>query len=646
MVDAALTALTLLADPFRFLMLMIGVLAGTIIGMLPGLGGVAAVSILLPFIYALDPYSGLAMLLGALGVVYTADTITSVLVGTPGSPASAPTAIEGFAMAKRGEAGRALGAAFLASMIGGLVGTFVLTLAIPVAGPLVLALGTPELLMLAILGLVYASGLIGTSPAKGLASGALGLLLGTIGVAPAAAELRYTFGQAYLLEGLSLVVVALGFFGIAEVMGMLGRGGAISESRFKLSGWATGARDVLVNWTVAIKGALIGVVAGLIPAVGANASTWIAYGHAVSTAKDKSRVGKGEPRGIVASEGANNATVTADLVPTMLFGVPGGPAAAIFLGALFVYGYYPGPRFIQMNQDLMFLIIWTCALAAVIGAALCFLLSPFIARLTKVQFGLIAAPLLIVMLLGAYDSTKTYLDFVVLVMFGIVGWAMKEADWPRAPLLVGFVLSDPLERNFWLANQIHGWSWLGRPVVIGLLLVLALPVVWKLVKALRARLAARSDAGPAAADRPAFRLAWRRPDLQLLLILGGAALFAYAIVSAMGFRADSRLVPLLAAIPGLVFCLAALIGWLRQPAPDIEQADKVVARNALLQLAFLAVAVALIPLVGFLAAIGSYMAVMLVTTTSLRWLVLPYAAGVCALGWGLAKIINLRLPWF
>lgn len=646
MVDAALTALTLLADPFRFLMLMVGVLAGTVIGMLPGLGGVAAVSILLPFIYALDPYSGLAMLLGALGVVYTADTITSVLVGTPGSPASAPTAIEGFAMAKRGEAGRALGAAFLASMIGGLVGTFVLTLAIPVAGPLVLALGTPELLMLAILGLVYASGLIGTSPAKGLASGALGLLLGTIGVAPAAAELRYTFGQAYLLEGLSLVVVALGFFGIAEVMGMLGRGGAISESRFKLSGWAIGARDVLVNWTVAIKGALIGVVAGLIPAVGANASTWIAYGHAVSTAKDKSRVGKGEPRGIVASEGANNATVTADLVPTMLFGVPGGPAAAIFLGALFVYGYYPGPRFIQMNQDLMFLIIWTCALAAVIGAALCFLLSPFIARLTKVQFGLIAAPLLIVMLLGAYDSTKTYLDFVVLVMFGIVGWAMKEADWPRAPLLVGFVLSDPLERNFWLANQIHGWSWLGRPVVIGLLLVLALPVVWKLVKALRTRLAAQSEAGPTAADRPAFRLAWRRPDLQLLLILGGAALFAYAIVSAMGFRADSRLVPLLAAIPGLAFCLAALIGWLRQPAPDIEQADTVVARNALLQLAFLAVAVALIPLVGFLAAIGSYMAVMLVTTTSLRWLVLPYAAGVCALGWGLAKIINLRLPWF
>ena len=143
MADAALAALVALADPFRLLMLFTGLMAGALIGMLPGLGGIAAVSILLPFIYGMDPYSGLAMLLGALGVVYTADTITSVLVGTPGSPASAPTAIEGFAMAQQGEAGRALSAAFLSSMIGGLTGAVVLTLAIPIAGPLVLALGTP-----------------------------------------------------------------------------------------------------------------------------------------------------------------------------------------------------------------------------------------------------------------------------------------------------------------------------------------------------------------------------------------------------------------------------------------------------------------------------------------------------------------------
>jgi TctA family transporter len=236
MLEAAGSALVALADPFRLMMLFVGIITGGIIGMLPGLGGVAAVSILLPFVYKLEPLAGLAMLLGALGVVYTADTITSVLVGTPGSPASGPTAIEGFAMARRGEAGRALGGSFLASMLGGLLGVVMLTLAIPIAGPLVLAFGTPELLMLAIVGLAYASGLVGKSPIKGILAGAFGLFLGTVGAAPAEAELRYTFGNPYLLDGFSLAIVALGFFGVAEVVTMLGEGGSISQTRFKITG--------------------------------------------------------------------------------------------------------------------------------------------------------------------------------------------------------------------------------------------------------------------------------------------------------------------------------------------------------------------------------------------------------------------------
>lgn len=646
MLDAALSALVLLADPFRLLMLFVGMLAGAVIGMLPGLGGVAAVSILLPFIYGLDPYSGLAMLLGALGVVYTSDTITAVLVGTPGSPASAPTAIEGFPMAQRGEAGRALSAAFLSSMIGGLIGAMVLTLAIPVAGPLVLALGTPELLMLAVVGLSYASGLVGKDPAKGIASGALGLLLGMVGVAPAAAELRYTFGQAYLLEGLSLVVVALGFFGIAEVVAMLGRGGAISQHRFKLTGWSIGARDVLHNWALVIKGSLIGVIVGIIPAVGANASTWISYGHAIATTRDKSRVGKGEIRGIVASEGANNATVAADLVPTMLFGVPGGPAAAIFLGALFVYGFYPGPRFIQTHPDVMFLIIWSTAIAAITGAAFCFFISPYIARITRLDFGLIAAPLLVVMMLGAFEATQVYADFVVLLIFGAIGWLMKQGDWPRAPLLVGFVLSDPIERNFWLTNQLHGWTWLGRPIVIALALLVLAPFAIAGVRRLRRGAAegppeqlpaASSSGAEPAGSVPAQALP--RFDLNLLFALTATAVFAYALWVAFEFRPDSRLGPMLAAIPGLVASLAVLGrrlagggSWGRWPN-----------RSECVHFLLLVVTVAAIGYVGFLPAIAVYLTILLMISTRLRIGAVAYAAGLVGLAYGIIQLLDIRL---
>ena len=641
--EAAGTALIALLDPFRMLMLFVGLLAGGIIGMLPGLGGIGAVSILLPFVFKLDALSGLAMLLGACGVVYTSDTIAAVLFGTPTSASSGPTAIEGFAMARRGEAGRALGGAFLASTIGGLVGAAVLTLAIPVAGPLVLALGSAELLMLAVVGLAYASGLVGDSPAKGILSGAFGLLLGTIGVAPAAPELRFTFGFAYLLDGPALTILALGVFGVAEAMVMLGEGGAIAQTRFKLTGWLDGARDVARHWWAVIMGTFIGVIVGIIPAIGASASTWIAYAQAVSSSKDRSMVGKGDARSMLAAEGANNATITTDLVPTLLFGVPGGPAAAVFLGALFVYGYYPGPRFVQMNLDVMFLIVWSSAIAAVAGAALCFAVSPWIARITRLEFALVAAPLVVIMLLGAFETKKQVLDFVQLGAFGVLGWLMKRAHWPRAPLLVGFVLSEPIERNFWLAYQLHGWSWLSRPIVLGLIVVIVIHIFLTVrrARAIRADPAmARQASFIAEPDAPAAAAASGRFDLGLLLALGAAVAFAAAIVVSFDYREDSRLVPLLAAVPGLACALVLLAAYLRGRATHFAWPP----RGDLVQIGLFLALIAAIPVVGFFPAIASYVLVLLATRTSLRLMMLPYAAAIVAAAFGLARVLNMALP--
>jgi len=574
MIENAITALEALFDPLRLLALFAGMMVGMVFGMLPGLGGVAAVSILLPFIYYLDDYSALAMLLGAISVVYTSDTITSVLIGAPGSPASAPTAIEGHALAKQGQAARALGVGFLASMVGGLTGAAILFFAIPVAGPIVLLLSTPELFMFALVGLFFASSMIGKDLAKGLAAACLGVLLGVVGPAQAAADFRFTFGQVYLLDGLSLTIVALGLFGVAEVISMLASGGGISHGRVPVTKWGEGFKDFWrAKWLV-IRAAIIGVFGGFVPAVGASASTWVAYGHAIRSTKDKSRFGKGEIRGIAASEGANNATVISDLVPTLLFSVPGGPAAAIFLGALFSFGYYPGPRMITQNPDLMFLFVWSVALTSIVGAALCFAITPALARLTRIPFAIIATPLILIMVVGAYQSTSTMGDVFMLFTLGGLGWLMKHGGWPRAPALVGFVLSGPMEQYFWLTNQIHGWSWLTRPGVLIIASFIAVPMLIAAVKRFyqwytkTSSGSSSADIAPEVEEKPGSEASY---GISLILALIVTVMFGVALYLTFTFNPASRLMPLLTIVPGLPLACWLLIRGFREYRNDFAR---------------------------------------------------------------------------
>ncbi len=649
MLAAAIDAFALLLEPLRLLALFGGMIAGLVIGMLPGLGGVAAASILLPFVYALDQYSGLAMLLGAISVVYTSDTITSVLVGTPGSPASAPTAIEGYALAKSGRAAEAMGVAFIASAIGGVSGVILLTLVLPIARPLVLLFGTAELFMLALVGLFYASSLVGGSRVTGLASGALGLALGTIGPAPAAAEFRFTFGQAYLLDGLSLVVLALGMFGIAEVISMLAFGGGIAREPIKLVGWYDGFRDALEHRWLILRGSLIGVTAGMIPAVGATASTWVAYAHAARSAKGRSQFGYGDVRGIAAAEGANNATVVADLVPTMLFSVPGGPAAAIFLGALYIYGYYPGPRFVIDHPDVMFVIIWSCAIGSVGGAVVCFLLTPWIARLTAIRFAIIAAPLLLVMVLGSYQATNHIGDLFVLLLLGFLGWSMKHGGWPRAPALVGFVLAKPMEQNFWLAMQLHDWAWLGRPAVLAISLLIVLPLGIQFARWLHEAYRVNRDTtarAPGATIAPPRAQETTAPTVSLGLSALLSVVFACALFQALGFLPDARLLPLLAIVPGLALaCIAtvtvALPFWRREKALKLGAEI----RAELIQFGLLVLYISGVWMVGFVLATSVYLLGILLGLARMRPIgAVVYGAILLTAAYELAILMNMRLP--
>ncbi|MFE7223984.1 tripartite tricarboxylate transporter permease [Nocardioides sp. NPDC057577] len=568
MTDAAFSALASLADPSLLMMLAVGVVAGLVIGLIPGLGGTGAVAILLPITFGMDPEPALAMLIGALAVVHTSDTVAAVLLGAPGSASASVTMLDGYSMARQGQAKRALSLAFLSSMAGGLIGAVGLTLAIPLARPLVLSFGSPELFMLTILGVSLAAVLSRGNVVKGLTAGLLGLLLGLVGTSPTTAEERFSFGSLFLSDGISLVAVALGVFGLAEIASRVGQR-RVTEKPVELSGgWGSGIREWITHWTHVIRGALIGIWAGVLPGVGATAGTWLAYGQAVATAKDKRKFGKGDPRGIVGPESANNSVEAGDLIPTFLFGIPGGVPSAMLLGMLLTYGIQPGPAIVTDHLDLMYLIVWAFAIASVAGAFLCFLATGSLAKLTKVPFAVLGPGLLVVMLLGAFQEGGQLGDLWVMVALGVVGFFLKATGMPRAPFLIGFVLAIPMERYYYLTASLYdGASWVTRPGVLVFAALLVVPVLWALLKRLRRAAGAvddghrdehESDEGDEG-DLDDLEGSLARTPWSLAVAVIALLVFAGALWVSGSFSAEASLMPRLVALGGLV--AAGVLTW-------------------------------------------------------------------------------------
>ena len=562
MTESALAALQSLADPSLLLMLGAGVVAGLVMGLIPGLGGTGAVAILLPVTFGMDPAPALALLIGALAVVHTSDTVSAVLLGAPGSASASVTMLDGYAMARAGQAKRALSLAFLSSMAGGLIGAVGLTLAIPLARPMVLSFGSPELFMLTVLGVSLAAVLSRKHVAKGLAAGFLGLLLGLVGMSPTTAEARFTFDSLFLVDGLSLVAVALGVFGLAEIASRVGQRQVDEEPVQLTGGWLSGIREWLTHWSQVVRGALIGIWAGVLPGVGATAGTWLAYGQAVATSKDKTKFGKGDPRGIVGPESANNSVEAGDLIPTFLFGIPGGVPSAMLLGMLLTYGIQPGPSIVSEHLDLMYVIIWSFAIASVLGAFLCFLASPSLARLTKVPFAVLGPGLLVVMLLCAFQEGGHVGDLWVMVLLGIAGWLLKGTGFPRAPFLIGFVLAIPMERYYYLTTSLYdGTGWMLRPGVLVFAAILVAPVVWALVKRLRSTRASADEGHrheEPAAEGDEFEGSLAGTRWSVGVALGALAVFVGALVMSSSFSEEARLMPRLVTVGGLLTCLVLL----------------------------------------------------------------------------------------
>jgi TctA family transporter len=453
---------------------------GLALGAIPGLGGLVGLAILLPFTYTMDAFAALAIMIGLIAVTTTSDTIPSVLFSVPGTTGSQATILDGHPMARRGEAGRAFGAAYMASMMGGIFGAFVLALSVPILRPLVLILGSPEFFMMGILGISMVAVLSGRATVKGLIAGAIGLGIGMIGVDPQTGALRWTFGQLYLWDGIPLVPVTLGIFAIPEIVDLAIKGTRIADvPQQSIHGAWSGIRDAWRHSFLVVRSSVIGVWVGAIPGLGVSVVDWFAYGHAVQTEKGATEsFGKGDVRGVIAPEAANNAKEGGSLIPTIAFGIPGSASMALLLAALLIHGISPGPDMITKNLDLTYTMIWSLALANVLGTSICLMLTPVLAQVARARIHLLAPLVIAVVFLAAFQASVQFGDIIALLFFSILGWFMKRFGWPRPPVILGLVLSKIIENYLYISVGAYGLTWLYRPLVLLIMLITAVSLVF------------------------------------------------------------------------------------------------------------------------------------------------------------------------
>lgn len=469
-----------------FLYMLVGILFGMFIGFVPGLGGNFVLAILLPFVFGMDPRTALAFLLGAHAVVVTGGSLSSILFGTPGSGPNAATVFDGYPMAQRGEGARAMGISLTASAAGGVFGALVLALLIPVLRPLVLAFAPPEFFMMAVLGITFIA-LVGTgSMLKSLVTGGLGVMLSFVGQELSTGTLRYTFGQLYLWQGIPLIPSVIGLFALAEMIELAVHGGSIVHKGLEAKGSPfEGMRDVVRHWGLFLRSSAIGTLIGIVPGLGGEVANFVAYGQAVQTSKDRSRFGQGAPEGVIAPEAANNAKEGGALVPTLAFGIPGSSSMAILLGAFYMLGLEPGPKMLTVNLDIVFLLVWTVAVANVIGGILGFSVAKKISRVTMVRGSLMVPVIFVVSLFGAFATNNSMGDILVATAFGILGYFMKKHNYSRATMIIGLVLGRIMEKNLILSMELYGWTMFRRPLTLAMVVLTLMTVFYPFYQSLR-----------------------------------------------------------------------------------------------------------------------------------------------------------------
>jgi putative tricarboxylic transport membrane protein len=490
--------------PYNLGIAVIGIVLGTIIGVLPGLGGANGVAILLPVTFTMPPTSAIILLTCIYWGALFGGAITSILFNIPGEPWSVATTFDGHPLAKQGRGGQALTAAFTSSFVGALFAILLVTFFAGPLAELALKFGPPEFFAIQLLTFSAFVGLGGGNPAKTLASIFIGFILAAVGLDIITGQLRLTFGSVELMRGFSFIVAVIGLFGIGEILltveeGLQFRG---EKARIGVKEMLVTWRELLLYWPTFLRGALIGFWMGFKPG-GATPASFMSYGFAKRWAKHPEQFGKGALEGVVAPETAAHAAGVAALLPMIVLGIPGSPTAAVMLGGLLIWGLQPGPTLFTDKPDFVWGLIASMYTGNVIGVIMVLAFVPAFAAILRIPFAVLTPLIVVVCAIGAYAGSNALLDVWYMLIFGVIGYAFRKLDYPLAPMVLALVLGDMAEtavRQSLIMSQgnpaVFFWSPIAAVITALALFLFIMPVLtpwWRRLRGVPGSAVARPE---------------------------------------------------------------------------------------------------------------------------------------------------------
>ena len=461
MIESTITGLQLLFTPTGVVFLILGVVIGLIFGVIPGLGGTTAIALLMPLTYSIEPHHAMALVGGIMGAVSAGGSISAILINTPGTAPNAATCFDGYPLAQQGKAGLAIGAAAMASTVGGLLGVVILVAVMPLAKAIVLMFGPPEYFMLALMGLAAIALSTGGQFLRGLIAGAIGLMLAFVGYDSVGGTVRFTFGSDYLWDGIPLVPTLTGLFAISEMIALSVSGGTISKESqtTRITGVMEGVWSVFVHWKTLLQGSAIGTIIGAIPGLGGTVAAFISYTAAMQISKHPETFGKGNIEGVIGPEAANNAKDGGALIPTLAFGIPGSAEMAVFLGVLVLHGVEPGPMLLIKHEGVIFSLILALSLSCIVATIITLMITRPLAMITLVDVHILVPAVVAVSLVGVYVLQERMGDVVLAALFGAIGYLMIRFRYPRVTLVIALILGELAERSYHQSLNMANGDW-------------------------------------------------------------------------------------------------------------------------------------------------------------------------------------------
>ncbi|WP_375552288.1 tripartite tricarboxylate transporter permease [Rhodophyticola porphyridii] len=471
----------LFGNPSSFLLIIFSVIWGIAFGSVPGLTGIVGVALLIPFTFVFDPTAGLLLLSGVYVGSTFGGSISAILFNTPGSPEAACTALDGYPMAKKGQAGKALGIALASSAIGGIFGTIVLMLLAPPMAQFALNFGPAEYFALAVLGITAISAIGGGSILKGLVAGLLGLGIATVGLDPITGTERYTFGNLSLLTGISFVPAIIGTFALAEVLQRAGEKTSTAEVITDVSTKLPSMKEFMETRFTLLRSSSIGAVIGALPGVGATTAAFISYSEAVRWSKRPQDFGTGVAEGIAAPESANNSAVGGSMIPLLALGIPGSATTAVMLGGLTIHGIIPGPLLMQTNTQLVYTVFIGMFIANILMLIFGIRAARYFALVLKAPYALVGPAIVVLCMTGVYALNSNIVDVGVMLAMGAFGFLLRKLRYPIASFVIGLVLGPIAERSLrqgLVISDYDYWDFVSRPITAVLLIASLLSLIY------------------------------------------------------------------------------------------------------------------------------------------------------------------------